>query len=179
MGKCSTDCQWKFRKEVIFRGDRNDKDMILYLKLGWDSTRTRWTAQLNYAKNFGGTNALYLNTKFLLHSKNTIIHTNQEFGIMGINATVNAENLMNNWTSLYWHFKGGNYNILHSTIANYWDLKRSLPGYGIYATNEYVNGTTTELRALNFNLKIYCLFSDKSTAIQFKTNFWDRRLLIL
>ena len=31
-------------------------------------------------------------------------------------------------------------------LPNYWDLNGALPGFGIYATNEYVNGTTTELR---------------------------------
>ena len=60
-------------------------------------------------------------------------------------------------TSLYWYLKG-NYNILHSTIATYWNLNGALPGYGIYATNEYANGATTELGALNLIKKFYCLF---------------------
>ena len=157
-------------KEVIFRGDRNDARYDTLPK-NWGGIQLEQgaTAQLNYAKIFGGTNALYLN-QASASLKNTIIHTNQEFGIMGIQATVNAENLvMNNCgQACIGIFKGGNYNILHSTIANYWNLNGALPGYGIYATNEYVNGTTTELGALNFNLKNSIVYSDKSTAILLK-----------
>ena len=157
-------------KEVIFRGDRNDARYDTLPK-NWGGIQLEQgaIANLNYAKIFGGTNALYLDQASAT-LKNTIIHTNQEFGILGINATVNAENLvMNNCgQACIGIFKGGNYNILHSTIANYWDLNGALPGFGIYATNEYVNGTTTELGALNLNLKNSIVYSDKSTAIQFK-----------
>jgi hypothetical protein len=75
-------------------------------------------------------------------------------------------------------FKGGNYNILHSTIANYWDLNGALPGFGIYATNEYVNGTTTELGALNFNLKILLFIQIKVQPFS-SNQFLDKYLLIL
>ncbi|MFT3918650.1 hypothetical protein [Cloacibacterium sp.] len=157
-------------KEVIFRGDRNDARYDTLPK-NWGGIQLEQgaIANLNYSKIFGGTNALYLDQASAT-LKNTIIHTNQEFGILGINATVNAENLvMNNCgQACIGIFKGGNYNILHSTIANYWDLNGALPGFGIYATNEYVNGTTTELGALNLNLKNSIVYSDKSTAIQFK-----------
>lgn len=157
-------------KEVIFRGDRNDaKYDTLPKNWGGIQLEQGASANLNYTKIFGGTNALYLN-QATATLKNTIIHTNQEFGIIGVNATVNAENLvMNNCgQACIGIFKGGNYNILHSTIANYWDLNSALPGYGIYATNEYDNGTSTELGALNFNLKNSIVYSNKSTAIQFK-----------
>lgn len=157
-------------KEVVFRGDRNDARYDTLPK-NWGGIQLEQgaTAQFNYAKIFGGTNALYLN-QANVNLKNTIIHTNQEFGILGINSTVNAENLvMNNCgQACIGIFKGGNYNILHSTIANYWNFNSALPGYGIYATNEYINGTATELGALNLNLKNSIVYSDKNTAVQFK-----------
>lgn len=157
-------------KEVVFRGDRNDARYDTLPK-NWGGIQLEQgaLAQLNFTKIFGGTNALFLN-QATANIKNSIIHTNQEFGILGVNATVNAENLvMNNCgQACIGVFKGGNYNILHSTIANYWNLNSALPGYGIYATNEYVNGATTELGALNLNLKNSIVYSDKNTAIQFK-----------
>lgn len=157
-------------KEVIFRGDRNDtKHDSLPLNWGGIQLEQGAVAQLNYAKIFGGTTGLVLNNASAT-IKNTIIHTFQEYGILGINATVNAENLvMNNCGEAdLGIFKGGNYNILHSTFANYWNLNGSLPGLGIYAANEYKNGSTTEQGALNFNLKNSIVYTDRSNAVQLK-----------
>lgn len=157
-------------KEVIFRGDRNDaKHDTLPLNWGGIQLDQGAMAQLNYAKIFGGTNGLELNHASAT-LKNTIIHTFQEFGILGINATVNAENLvMNNCGQAdLGIFKGGTYNILHATFANYWDLNGAMPGLGIYAANEYKNGTTTEQGALNFSLKNSIVYTDRSNAVQLK-----------
>ncbi len=157
-------------KEVIFRGDRNDtKHDTLPLNWGGIQLEQGAVAQLNYAKIFGGTTGLVLNNASAT-IKNTIIHTFQEYGILGINATVNAENLvMNNCGEAdLGIFKGGNYNILHSTFANYWNLNGSLPGLGIYAANEYKNGSTTEQGTLNFNLKNSIVYTDRSNAVQLK-----------
>lgn len=157
-------------KEVIFRGDRNDtKHDTLPLNWGGIQLEQGAVAQLNYAKIFGGTTGLVLKNASAT-IKNTIIHTFQEYGILGINATVNAENLvMNNCGEAdLGIFKGGNYNILHSTFANYWNLNGSLPGLGIYAANEYKNGSTTEQGALNFNLKNSIVYTDRSNAVQLK-----------
>ena len=157
-------------KEVIFRGDRNDtKHDTLPLNWGGIQLEKGAVAQLNYAKIFGGTTGLVLNNASAT-IKNTIIHTFQEYGILGINATVNAENLvMNNCGEAdLGIFKGGNYNILHSTFVNYWNLNGSLPGLGIYAANEYKNGSTTEQGALNFNLKNSIVYTDRSNTVQLK-----------
>lgn len=157
-------------KEVIFRGERNDArhDTI---PLNWGGIRLEQgaTANLNYTRIFGGTIGLELNNASAT-LKNTIVHTFQEYGILGINATVNAENLvMNNCGKANLGiFKGGNYNILHSTFANYWSLNSAFAGLGIYATNEYDSGTSTEQGALTFNLKNSVVYSDKANAIQFK-----------
>ncbi len=157
-------------KEVIFRGDRNDtKHDTLPLNWGGIQLDQGATANLNYTKVFGGTTGLELNNATAT-LKNTIIHTFQEFGVLGINATVNAENLVINncGEADLGIFKGGNYNISHSTFANYWSLNGALPGLGIYATNEYNNGTTIEKAALSFNLKNSIVYSDGSNAVQLK-----------
>ena len=59
--------------------------------------------------------------------------------------------------------KGGNYTFLHATFANYWNLNSTLPSFGIYATNEYNNGTSPN-RTRRFNIessKFYCLHQKK------------------
>ena len=130
-------------KEVIFRGDRNDaKHDTLPLNWGGIQLEQGATANLNYAKIFGGTTGLELNNANA-NIKNTIIHTFQEYGILGINATVNAENLaINNCgQAVLGIFKGGNYN----------------------------NGNTTEQGALSsFNLKNSIVYSDRNNALSFK-----------
>ena len=158
-------------KEVIFRGDRNDaRHGTLPLNWGGIQLEQGAIANLNYTKILGGTTGLELNNASA-NIKNTIIHTFQEFGILGINATVNAENLvMNNCgQAALGAFKGGNYNLLHSTFINYWDLNGALPGYAIYATNEYKSGSTTEQGAFSsFNLKNSIVYSDRNNALFFK-----------
>ena len=65
-------------------------------------------------------------------------------------------------------FKGGNYTFLHATFANYWNLNSTLPSFGIYATNEYNNGTSTEQGALTLNLQNSIVYTERNNAIQFK-----------
>lgn len=158
-------------KEVILRGDRNDaKHDTLPLNWGGIKLEQGAIANLNYAKIFGGTNGLHLDNA-TAHIKNTIIHTFQEFGILGINATVDAQNLvMNNCGEAdLGIFKGGSYDILHSTFANYWNLNGALPGLVLYASNEFNNGNTTEQGALTkLNIKNSVIYSDRSNAVQFK-----------
>lgn len=64
--------------------------------------------------------------------------------------------------------KGGTYNITHSTFANYWNFNSALPALGIYATNEYDNGTSIEQGALTLNIKNSIIYSDKDNAVVFK-----------
>lgn len=163
--------QGSLGKEVIFRGDRNDAQHDT-IPLNWGGIQLEQgaAANLNYTKIFGGTTGLELNNASA-NIKNTIIHTFQEYGILGINATINAENLaMNNCGEANLGiFKGGNYNFLHTTLANYWNLNGALPGYSIYATNEYTNGNNTEQGALSsLNLKNSIIYTDRSNAMFFK-----------
>ena len=157
-------------KEVIFRGDRNDARYDT-LPLNWGGIQLEQgaIANLKYAKIFGGTTGLELNHASAT-LKNTIVHTFQDFGILGINATVQAENLVVNncGQANLGIFKGGNYTFLHATFANYWNLNSTLPSFGIYATNEYNNGTSTEQGALTLNLQNSIVYTERNNAIQFK-----------
>jgi hypothetical protein len=65
-------------------------------------------------------------------------------------------------------FKGGVYNISHSTLANYWNFNSALPGLGLYATNEYNNGTSTEQGALTLDIKNSIIYNDNDNAVVFK-----------
>ena len=43
-----------------------------------------------------------------------------------------------------------------------------MPSFGIYATNEYNNGTSTEQAALTLNLQNSIVYTERNNAIQFK-----------
>ncbi len=157
-------------EEVIFRGDRNDTRYDTIPK-NWQgiSMDTNSTLNMNYAKVFGGTVGLEMN-QTTASIDNSIFHTHQEFGILAINSNVTAENLVmnNSGEANFGIFKGGTYNIIHSTLANYWNLNSALPGLGLYATNEYTNGTTTEQGALTLNIKNSIIYTDSDNAVLFK-----------
>lgn len=157
-------------REVIFRGDRNDPRYDT-LPLNWGGIQLEQgaLAQLNYTKIFGGTSGLILNHASATVD-NTIIHTFQQYGILGINASLSAKNLVmsNCGESLLGIFKGGNYNLTHASLSNYWELNGALPGRGIYATNEYKNGTTTEQGALNLSVKNSIVQTSRNNALFFK-----------
>lgn len=157
-------------EEVIFRGDRNDTRYDTIPK-NWQgiSMDTNSTLNMNYAKVFGGTVGLEMN-QTTASIDNSIFHTHQEFGILAINSNVTAKNLVmnNSGEANFGIFKGGTYNIIHSTLANYWNLNSALPGLGLYATNEYTNGTTTEQGALTLNIKNSIIYTDSDNAVLFK-----------
>ncbi|WHF50367.1 hypothetical protein QGN23_07880 [Chryseobacterium gotjawalense] len=157
-------------EEVIFRGDRNDTRYDTIPK-NWQgiSMEANSILNMNYAKVFGGTVGLEMNQTTAMID-NSIFHTHQEFGIMAINSVVTAKNLvMNNCGNAdFAIFKGGTYNIIHSTLANYWNLNSALPGLGLYATNEYDNGTSVEQGALTLNVKNSIIYTDNDNAVLFK-----------
>ncbi|WP_226063243.1 hypothetical protein [Kaistella polysaccharea] len=156
--------------EVIFRGDRNDPRYDTLPK-NWDRIYLDENAHLNmnYAKVFGGTRGLDLNHATAT-IENSIFHTHQEYGIYAVNSVITAKNLvMNNCGEAdFGIFKGGTYNIIHSTLANYWELNGSSPGLGLYATNEYNNGTTAEQGALTLNIRNSIIYNNRDNAVIFK-----------
>ena len=158
-------------EEVIFRGDRNDSRYDTIPK-NWQgiSMDPNSALNMNYTKVFGGTVGLEMDqTKATIN--NSIFHTHQEFGILAINSVVSANNLvMNNCGKAdFGIFKGGTYTITHSTLANYWTLNSALQGLGLYATNEYDNGTSIEQGALNLTVKNSIIYNNNDNAVVFKT----------
>ena len=157
-------------EEVIFRGDRNDTRYDTIPK-NWNgiSFDTGAKLEMNYAKVFGGTRGLEM-TETQANIKNTIIHTHQEYGIFAVNSSINASNLvMNNCGEAdLGIFKGGNYNIAHSTLANYWDFNSALPGLGIYATNEYQNGTALENGPLTLKINNSIIYGNAENMVELK-----------
>ena len=157
-------------EEVIFRGDRNDTRYDTIPK-NWQGIMmdTNSTLNMNYAKVFGGTVGLEM-IQTTANIDNSIFHTHQEFGILAINSNVTAKNLVmnNSGEANFGIFKGGTYNITHSTLANYWNLNSALPGLGLYATNEYSNGTATEQAPLILNIKNSIIYTDNDNAVLFK-----------
>jgi hypothetical protein len=156
--------------EVVFRGDRNDTRYDTLPK-NWNGISLAEDATLimNYGRIFGGTRGLELQ-KANATIDNSIIHTHQEYGIFAVNSTVTARNLvMNNCGEAdLGIFKGGNYIITHSTLANYWNLNSALSGLGIYATNEYQNGTTLEQAALNLKVNNSIIYGASENMVELK-----------
>ena len=156
--------------EVIFRGDRNDPRYDTIPK-NWNGILmdTNSTLNMNYARVFGGTRGLEI-MGATATIDNSVFHTHQEFGIFAVNSVVTANNLvMNNCGEAdFGIFKGGTYNITHSTLANYWDLNSSLPGLGLYASNEYDNGTALEQGALSLNIRNSIIYTAQDNAVVFK-----------
>ncbi|MBU8883254.1 hypothetical protein KSK37_09175 [Kaistella sp. DKR-2] len=157
-------------QEVVFRGDRNDTRYDTIPK-NWNGIQFETGSKLNmnYAKVMGGTRGLEM-TETDAQIKNTIIHTHQEYGIFAVKSNINASNLvMNNCGEAdLGIFKGGTYNITHSTLANYWDFNSALPGLGIYATNEYQNGTAVENGPLTLKVNNSIIYGSAENMVELK-----------
>ncbi len=156
--------------EVIFRGDRNDTRYDTIPK-NWKGIQFASGAKLNmnYAKLFGGIRGLEM-TETQANISNTIIHTFEEYGIFAVKSNLSAANLvMNNFgEAALGIFKGGTYNITHATIANYWNFNSAMPALGIFATNEYQNGTTLENGPLTLNVRNSIVYGERENSIVFK-----------
>ncbi|MBP7172652.1 MAG: hypothetical protein KBA33_01110 [Cloacibacterium sp.] len=160
----------KLNAEVVLRGERNETRYDTLPK-NWNGISLEKGALLNmnYARVFGGTTGLSLNHA-TANIKNTIVHTFQDYGIYGINAKVYAENLvMNNCgRANIGIFKGGNYEFLHTTLANYWDLAAT-SALAIYAQNDWKNNSgVTETASLVLSFKNSIAYTHASNAIEFK-----------
>lgn len=158
-------------KEVIFRSDRSDPRYDT-LARNWDRilAENNATINLNYAKMQGGTTGLELQNA-QANIKNSIFHTFDEYGILAKNSTVSAQNLIINncRNTSFAMLNGGNYNINHSTIINFWNQGSPAPAQALYATNEY-QGTTGGLQqaALNLILNNSIVYSSIANALALK-----------
>jgi hypothetical protein len=170
-GGATVNVNGDLNSEVTIRGDRNDPKYDTIPK-NWNSMLFEPGSNLNmnYARVFGGIRGLDLR-QATATIKNTIIHTFDEYGIHAVNSTMNAENLvMNNCQNAdFGIFKGGTYNIIHSTLANYWQLTATGSALAMYASNEWTNSSgQTETGALNLNIGNSILYTRGPNAVQLK-----------
>ena len=160
----------ELNNEVIFRGDRSETKYDTIPK-NWQGISFDVGAKLemNYARVFGGTRGLQM-IETTAAIKNSIIHTHQEYGIYAVKSNITASNLvMNNCGEAdLGIFKGGTYNITHSTVANYWDFNTALPSIGIYATNEYQNNAILENGPLILNVKNSIIYGSAENMVELK-----------
>lgn len=141
-------------KEVVFRGARNDARYDT-LPLNWQGIKMAEGSilKMNYGRIFGGETGISLN-KSTAEISNSIIHTFQKFGILSTDSHFRAENLvMNNFGESALALYGGKYEIIHSTIANYWEIS-PMPALGIFASN-MLNGKNTPLDLQVSNSIVY------------------------
>lgn len=156
--------------EVVMRGDRNDT--------AYDTIPATWKGitfdvgsqlNMNYGKIFGGNTGLDM-MQTTANITNSIIHTFDYYGIYSVNSTINANNLvMNNCGNAdLGIFKGGTYNIVQSTLANYWNMSTGKENLAIYATNSWTNDSgQTENGDLSLNFKNSIAYNDRANAIVF------------
>lgn len=159
----------ELNQEVILRGDRNDTRYDT-LPANWNGIRMEQASLLNmnYGKLFGGNIGLQLkDNKAVIN--NSIIHTFQNFGIYAIGADLKTNNVvMNNCGEADLAiFKGGKYDLTHTTFANYWNLNSSLSSYSIYATNSWNDNGSTVNGALDFDMKNSIVYGDRPNAMLF------------
>ncbi len=146
--------------EVVFRGltaDRYYDDESL-IPLNWNSIYFDQGSLLNmnYATIFGGTTGLDFYQINEANINNTIIHSFQDYGIHSVNSKITAKNLVTNscGQAALGIFKGGNINLTHCTLANYWFVKSGLPELSIYASNSWTNNSGTVENG-SLDLKVY------------------------
>jgi len=164
-GSLSTD-EELMENEVIFESDR--------LEPNFSEVPGQWGAiwlfensvnnVINYATIKNGTVGILADGNAdaavdKLTITNSKIYNFSNYGILGRNTSINAENLVVNTagqSSVALTF-GGTYNFTHSTIANYWNNSfRQFPALLINNFMEDVDGTIfiTDLTQCNFNNSI-------------------------
>lgn len=158
-------------EEVTFRGDRNDPRYDTIPK-NWNSISLDVNAKLNmnYGKVFGGTTGLDL-LQSEANINNSIFHTFQDFGIHAVNSKIIAKNMVVNncGQADLGIFKGGNIDLTHCTLANYWDFNAALSAYGIYATNEWTNASGgTENAPLQLAVKNSIIYGKVDNMVELK-----------
>lgn len=149
--------------EVIFEGDRLEP-IFSDVPGQWG---TIWLIEgsinnvINYAtiKNASvgilcDGNANAINDKLTI--SNSQIYNSSNFGILGRNSSIKAENVVINNTGIssFAGTFGGKYNFTHCTIANYWKNGfRTFPSVLInnFIVDEDDNATVTDLTQANFN----------------------------
>lgn len=159
-GSYSTD-QETLENEVVFEGDRLESDFS-DVPGQWG---TIWLYEnsknhtINYATIKNATVAILSEgnpneNKLVLN--NTQIYNSSNFGILGRNTSITAENLIinNSGQSSFAATFGGRYNVTHATIANYWNNSyRQYPALLInnYLLDEEGTAFITDLAEANFN----------------------------
>ncbi len=173
--------------EVIFEGDR--------LEPGFAEVPGQWQTiwlfnnstdnDINYATIKNATVGILSdgnqNDSEKLNLTNTQIYNSSNFGILGRATSINAENIVINSSgqSSFAGTYGGSYNVVHSTIGNYWTNSfRQFPALLLnnFIVDEDNNIFTNPLEAANFtNCIIYgndnpeiLLDKDNSDVFNFK-----------
>lgn len=117
----------ELENQVIFQGDRLEEDFAespgqwgtIWLMEGSENS------EINYATIKNATIGLLVdsdNTSQTLLLKNTQIYNTTSFGIFARDARITAKNtvISNNGDSSFSIALGGNYNLYHCTLADYW-----------------------------------------------------------
>ena len=148
--------------EVIFEGDRLEP-VFSDVPGQWG---TIWLSEnsvnntINYATIKNGTIGLLVDenadaTTDKLTLTNSQIYNFSNFGVLGRNTSIRAENMVINncGQSSFAATLGGKYNVLHSTIANYWtSSSRQLPALLVNNFQQTDNAVLiAELTEANFS----------------------------
>lgn len=145
--------------EVLIRGDRHETK--------YDSLPGNWnqiylannsSGKINHLLIKGGNNAFYLEENAHLTIANSKIYNFLYGGIHSVGGNVEGKNLaINNCgTSDLIVEYGGNYDFIHCTLANYWNLNAGA-GYSVYLSNSYQKSGEIKYNKLKASFK-NCIF---------------------
>ncbi len=111
-------------------------------------------------------------TECALRIDNTIIENQSAFGIYSILYPVEAKNFVvaNCGTTNFWAF-GGDYRLVHGTIANYWDANEHNKNLAVQVTNYAKDAQTEQLFYYPFHMEMdNCIVYGKQKD-EFSTQF--------
>ncbi|WP_100611303.1 hypothetical protein [Confluentibacter lentus] len=161
-GALSTD-QVALENEVILEGDRLEPSFsdvpgqwgTIWLFDGSINNTINYTTIKNASVGIlcdGNPNAV--NDKLTI--TNSQIYNSSNFGVLGRNTSIKAENVVinNSGQSSFAGTLGGKYNVTHSTIVNYWNTSsRQFPALLLnnFVTDENDNVILADLTEANFN----------------------------
>lgn len=162
-GKISTDKK-KLENEVIFEGDRLESNFsetpgqwgTIWLSKNSDANVFNYATIKNASIGvYSQGNANSPTNKLTL--TNTQIYNSSFYGVLSLNSSVKAENLVINKSgqASFAATFGGRYNLTHCTIANYWNgFSRNLPALlvnNFFVDTESKTTYIADLTEANFN----------------------------
>lgn len=156
-------------KEVIFRGERHSTRYDT-IPLNWKGITIDENSKinLNYTKILGSDTGIKMKNSEM-NVKNSIFHTFQNYGILAIQSKIKGQNLvMNNAGQASLALMGGGeLNLTHATIVNFWRENLITPAHALWAENLWKEENQEISSPVHILIKNSIIYNPKNTGIFF------------